>query len=74
MDLATDRANIWHPYASAVNPPPVLGASASDGVSIMLDDGTRLVDGISSWWCAAHGHNRREVTDAIRRQARELPT
>ena len=28
MDYATDRANIWHPYASAVTPPPVLGASA----------------------------------------------
>ena len=73
MDYATDRANLWHPYASAVNPPPVLGAAASDGACISLDDGTRLIDGISSWWCAAHGHSRSEVTDAICRQARELP-
>lgn len=73
MDCTVDRANIWHPYASAVTPPPVLGASASDGAFITLDDGTRLVDGISSWWCAAHGHSRPEVVEAIRRQARELP-
>ena len=73
MDYTVDRANLWHPYASAVAPPPVLGASASDGAYITLDDGTRLIDGISSWWCAAHGHSRPEVVEAIRRQAQELP-
>ena len=73
MDYATDRANIWHPYASAVTPPPVLGASASDGAYLTLDDGTHLIDGISSWWCAAHGHSRPEVVEAIRRQAQSLP-
>lgn len=71
--LATDRANIWHPYASAVNPPPVLGADASDGAYITLEDGSRLVDGISSWWCAAHGHSRPTVVQAIRDQAARLP-
>ena len=73
MDLATDRSNIWHPYASAVDPPPVLGADASGGAYIALDDGTRLIDGISSWWCAAHGHSPQSVVQAIRRQADRLP-
>lgn len=73
MNLATDRANIWHPYASAVTPPPVLGADASDGAYIILADGTRLIDGISSWWCAAHGHSRQSVVQAVRAQADRLP-
>ena len=73
MDLSTDRANIWHPYASAVTPPPVLGAETSDGAYITLDDGTRLIDGISSWWCASHGHGRTSVVQAIRAQADKLP-
>lgn len=73
MNLSTDRANIWHPYASAINPPPVLGASASDGACIVLDDGTRLIDGISSWWCAAHGHGNPAVVQAIQAQASKLP-
>ena len=73
MNLSTDRANIWHPYASAVTPPPVLGASASDGACIVLDDGTRLIDGISSWWCAAHGHGNPAVVQAIQAQASKLP-
>ena len=73
MDLSSDRANIWHPYASVANPPPVLGVDASDGAYIVLDDGTRLIDGISSWWCAAHGHGSPSVVRAIRAQAARLP-
>ena len=73
MNLSTDRANIWHPYASAVTPPPVLGADASEGACIVLDDGTRLIDGISSWWCAAHGHSNPAVVRAIQAQASKLP-
>ena len=73
MNLSTDRANIWHPYASAMTPPPVLGADASEGACIVLDDGTRLVDGISSWWCAAHGHSNPVVVHAIQAQASKLP-
>ena len=26
-------------------------------MEIELADGRRLVDAVSSWWCAAHGHN-----------------
>ena len=73
MDLSTDRAHLWHPYASAVHPPPVLDAASSDGACIVLDDGTRLIDGISSWWCAAYGHACPTVVRAIREQAAKLP-
>ena len=73
MNLATDRANLWHPYASAVKPPPVLDAATADGAWIVLDDGTRLIDGISSWWCAAYGHACPTVVQAIRKQAAKLP-
>jgi len=73
MNLATDRANLWHPYASAVKPPPVLDAATADGAWIVLDDGTRLIDGISSWWCAAYGHACPTVVQAIREQAAKLP-
>ena len=70
--LEYDRARIWHPYAPLGNPPPVRMAKAASGTDIILDDGRRLVDAVSSWWCVAHGHNRPEITGAIRRQSERL--
>ena len=70
--LEYDRAFIWHPYASLKNPPPVRLAKAAHGVEIELEDGRRLIDAVSSWWCAAHGHNHPEITAAIRRQSERL--
>ncbi len=70
--LAYDRTHIWHPYASLGNPPPVLLAKRASGVEIELDDGQKLVDAVSSWWCVAHGHNHPAIVEAIRRQSERL--
>lgn len=67
--LEFDRHNIWHPYASLSNPPPVRLAAQASGLEITLADGRRLVDAVSSWWCVAHGHNHPAIVEAIRRQA-----
>lgn len=66
-------AHIWKPYASAKNPPSTFNVSRSSGMTIVLDDGTEALDGISSWWCASHGHAPKTVVDAIRQQALKLP-
>ena len=73
MNLETDRRRLWHPYASVADPPPVNAADSSEGSCIVLEDGTRLVDGISSWWCAAYGHRPKAVVEAVRSQAEKLP-
>ncbi|MBQ8124416.1 MAG: adenosylmethionine--8-amino-7-oxononanoate transaminase [Kiritimatiellae bacterium] len=70
--LAYDRSFIWHPYASLKDPPSVRLARAARGVEIELADGRRLVDAVSSWWCAAHGHNHPAIVEAIRRQSERL--
>ena len=69
---AVDAAHIWHPYAGTVTPPPVEVVAAARGTRITLADGRELIDGISSWWCAAFGHNPPEVVNAIRRQSETL--
>ena len=64
MDLvARDRAVLWHPYASAVEPAPLFGVVDAHGTRIVLADGRELVDGMSSWWAAIHGY-RHPVLDA----------
>ena len=70
--LEYDRAYIWHPYASLRDPPPVRLAKGGEGIELILDDGRRLIDAVSSWWCVAHGHNHPAITEAIRRQSERL--
>ena len=45
----------------------------SEGLEIVLDDGRRLIDAVSSWWCVAHGHRHPAIVEAMRRQAEKLP-
>ena len=69
---AIDLAHLWHPYASIQNPPPVCFATSDHGTRITLDNGQELIDAISSWWCAAHGHRPEPIVEAIRRQSERL--
>ncbi|MBQ7207832.1 MAG: adenosylmethionine--8-amino-7-oxononanoate transaminase [Lentisphaeria bacterium] len=73
MRLDTDRRHIWHPYASAVTPPPVIPADRTSGNCVYTEDGRPLVDGISSWWCASFGHRPEPVVRAIHKQAERMP-
>ena len=72
--LEYDKLHIWHPYAPlGPNAPCVRMADRADGLEIVLDDGRRLIDAVSSWWCVAHGHRHPAIVEAMRRQAEKLP-
>lgn len=67
-DLQFDRDHIWHPYTSLNQPLPVYPIAAAEGCELILTDGTRLVDGMSSWWAAIHGYNHPRLNQAAKRQ------
>ena len=69
---AADRANIWHPYASATDAPAVIPVVAAAGVHLQLADGRRLLDGMASWWCAIHGYNHPALNRAVRDQLGQM--
>jgi len=66
--LAADRAHVWHPYSSQLEPLPVYPVAAAEGVRLRLADGRELIDGMSSWWSAIHGYNHPRLNAAARRQ------
>ncbi|MEO3811388.1 adenosylmethionine--8-amino-7-oxononanoate transaminase [Sphaerisporangium sp. B11E5] len=63
-----DRAHLWHPYASAAAPAPAYPVAGADGVRLTLADGRELIDGMSSWWAAIHGHNHPRLNAAAHAQ------
>ena len=64
--LAYDREHVWHPYTSMTDPTPVRVVTGAAGVRLTLDDGSELVDGMSSWWAAVHGYAVPELDAAVR--------
>ncbi|MCR9363517.1 adenosylmethionine--8-amino-7-oxononanoate transaminase [Vibrio antiquarius] len=68
MDLAFDRQHIWHPYTSTLTPLTCYPVASANGVHIKLEDGTELVDGMSSWWSTIHGYNHPHLNQTAHQQ------
>ena len=47
---------------------PSFPVVSAEGVRLRLADGTELIDGMSSWWCAIHGYNHPVLNRVIEDQ------
>ena len=67
-----DAAVAWHPYTQhGIEAEPMAVDSASGSV-LTLEDGTEIIDAISSWWAILHGHGEEAVANAMAKQAQKL--
>ena len=67
-----DQQYLWHPYASLPPSYPNIVIDHADGVCIVTADGTRLIDGMSSWWASVHGYNHPQLNAAITAQLSKM--
>ena len=60
-----DQQHLWHPYASLPPTYPNIVIDHAEGIYIFTEDGTRLIDGMSSWWASVHGYNHPKLNAAM---------
>ena len=65
--------HIWLPYTQMKTVRPALPAVRTYGTRIVLADGRELVDGVASWWTAAHGYNHPHIAQAVEAQLKKMP-
>ncbi len=66
--LDFEKLHVWHPYAPLQGAHPPLPVRAAHGVRLQLEDGRKLIDGMSSWWSAIHGYNHPLLNAAVSSQ------
>lgn len=71
--LEFDSRHLWHPYTNVLAAGPMHLISAAEGVWLTRDDGCKMIDAMSSWWCAVHGHRHPAIIGAMRAQLEQMP-
>src|SRR5687767_6403019 len=65
--------HVWRPYCQHATATPALPVVSAKGARLHLADGRELVDGIASWWTAAHGYGQAKIAERVRAQLEVLP-
>jgi adenosylmethionine-8-amino-7-oxononanoate aminotransferase len=71
--LEEGARHVWRPYCQMKTAPAPLAVARTEGVRLHLADGRVLIDGVASWWTAAHGYNHPHIREAVARQLEVMP-
>lgn len=69
-----DRTYVWHPFTQMrewESEPPIV-IERGEGSWLIDTDGNRWLDGVGSMWTNVHGHCRKEINEAVKRQVDRL--
>lgn len=71
--LEFDAQHLWHPYTNVLSPGPMHLIKEADGVWLTRDDDVKMIDAMSSWWSAIHGHRHPAIIGAMHAQLDRMP-
>ncbi|MCL0010265.1 adenosylmethionine--8-amino-7-oxononanoate transaminase [Providencia rettgeri] len=71
-DIQFDAKHIWHPYTSMSQPIPAYPIVEAHGAELIMADGKKLIDGMSSWWATIHGYNHPVLNQAVTTQLAKM--
>jgi len=63
---------LWFPYKQMKNLEVLLSVKNAQGAVLHMENGTSLIDGISSWWAVIHGYNHPEINQALVNQISQV--
>ncbi len=66
------KTALWYPYTDMATAPPALKVAYARGCKLYLENGSVLIDAISSWWCVIHGYNHPELNRALYAQSEKV--
>jgi len=70
--VAAAQRNVWQPYTQMKTAPTPIPITHAEGVYLYTAEGSKLLDGVSSWWVNIHGHNHPRLNRALTRQAEQM--
>src|SRR3954466_5451588 len=72
--LTRDLRHIWHPCSQMKDYEqfPPLEIAGAEGSHLILKDGTKIIDAVSSWWCKSLGHGHPRLREALIKQANKF--
>ncbi|HBU69423.1 MAG TPA: adenosylmethionine--8-amino-7-oxononanoate transaminase [Elusimicrobia bacterium] len=71
--IALDKKFVWHPFTQMADwlrdsPAEPLVIERGSGSYLIDIDGRKYLDGVSSLWVTVHGHRKKEIDGAVKRQ------
>jgi len=64
--------NLWPPFTQIASAKPPEKVITGKGAVLFREDGSSMIDAISSWWVTLHGHANPYIAEAISEQSKKL--
>lgn len=67
-----NQSYVWHPYTQMSEWKGFPKIVSGDGMWLVDSQGNRLLDGVASMWCNVWGHSKKEIIEALYKQAKKI--